>query len=273
MNCHAPQIVTSIGLICDIVGAWLVAIEVIRVFRGPITIDVGGSGAINGGFIPAPNPAFEKHEKKKRLFMWYGLALLSVGFVLQGVGAWLPKCLDNLSTVVQPLQRETHRTDLFDDILTQKEVDKQNSDKRELRDKVAPVVVVSTYQDSEGVTEENLNEDTLKNLEQWMVTTVIQKAHQTYAKSGHDPSLFSPKTVASSQIINIGGSKLAIVKLTMYANTTDTRNAVRLVRILGFTKSGAATVGCMRNSDHDIPVFTGECGKKIREVFRVSIRP
>lgn len=273
MNNLTPQIVTSIGLLCDIAGAWLVAIEVFRVFRGPTTIDIGDSGAINGGFIPASNPMFEKHEKKKHLFMWCGLALLLIGFVLQGVGAWLPVFLDNPSTTVQALRHEASRADLFDDILASKKGENQNPNIRISQIGVAPVVVVSTHQDSEGVTEENLNETTLKNLERWMVATVIQKARQAYAQSGYDPSLFNPKTVANSQIINIGGSKLAVVKLTMHANATDTQNAVRLVRILGFRKSGATTVGCMRNSNHDIPIFTGECGKKIKEVFGVSVQP
>ena len=83
-----PQIITTSGLICDIVGAWLVAIEVVRVFRGPTTIDIGDSGAINGGFIPKPNPEYEKHESKKRCIMTFGLFFLTAGFVLQILGTW-----------------------------------------------------------------------------------------------------------------------------------------------------------------------------------------
>ncbi len=273
MNNLAPQIITSIGLICDIVGACLVAVEVVLVFRGPATIDVGDSGAVNGGFIPVPNPKFEKHEKEKRLFMKWGLAFLLVGFVLQGVGAWLPVFLDNPKTTALASQHEEGRTDLFDDILTSKNSESQKSSVDLSQVSIAPVVVVSTYQDSEGMTEKNLNESTLKNLEKWMVTTAVQKARQTYAQSGHNSSLFNPKTVSDSHIVNIGGSKLAVVKITLYASMAETKNAVRMVRILGFTKSGAVTVGCMRNSNHDIPVFSGECGKKIKEVFGVSIRP
>ncbi len=88
-NLIGPTITTA-GLLCDIVGAALVAVEVVKVFRGPTTIDIGGSGAINGGFIPKANPDFEKHEKGKRLFMKWGLGILLLGFVLQGVGTWWP---------------------------------------------------------------------------------------------------------------------------------------------------------------------------------------
>jgi len=85
-----PQIITTVGLGCDIVGALLVANEVVRVFRGATTIDTGGAGYYNGVFKPAPNPEFEKHESKKRHIMKIGLGLLIVGFILQGVGAWWP---------------------------------------------------------------------------------------------------------------------------------------------------------------------------------------
>ena len=84
------QWIATTGLVCDIVGAWLVAIEVVRVFRGPTTIDVGDSGTIGGGFIALPNPDYEKHERKKRCVMKCGLCLLTFGFILQGVGLWWP---------------------------------------------------------------------------------------------------------------------------------------------------------------------------------------
>lgn len=87
----APQIITTIGLIFDIVGALLVANEVVRVFRGPTTIDTGGIGYMgSNGFKPEPNPDFEKHESTKRQIMKIGLMFLVLGFVMQGVGTWWP---------------------------------------------------------------------------------------------------------------------------------------------------------------------------------------
>lgn len=83
-------IVTCIGLVCDIVGALLVANEVVRVFRGPATIDVGDAGCFNGSTRLVPNPEFEEHENRKRHIMKWGLGLLLGGFFLQGVGVWLP---------------------------------------------------------------------------------------------------------------------------------------------------------------------------------------
>jgi hypothetical protein len=73
----------------DIIGAFLVAIEVVRVFRGPTTLDMGDSGAVNGSTFLTPNPEFEAHERRKRRTMKIGLAFLVAGFLLQGVGVWL----------------------------------------------------------------------------------------------------------------------------------------------------------------------------------------
>lgn len=86
----APQLITTLGLACDIVGALLVANEVARVFRGATTIDTGGAGYFGRTFKPKPHPEFEIHERKKRSIMKIGLGFLIVGFVLQGVGAWWP---------------------------------------------------------------------------------------------------------------------------------------------------------------------------------------
>jgi hypothetical protein len=49
MTSSLPAVITSLGLLCDIAGALLVANEVVRVFKGPAAIDVGDAGCINGG--------------------------------------------------------------------------------------------------------------------------------------------------------------------------------------------------------------------------------
>lgn len=82
-------IIVSIGLGFDIVGAFLVANEVVRIFRGPTTIDLGDAGTINGGTLLTPNPEYEAYEKRKHRTMKFGLGFLVVGFILQGVGVWV----------------------------------------------------------------------------------------------------------------------------------------------------------------------------------------
>lgn len=85
----APTI-TTVGLLCDIIGAVLVAIEVVKIFKGPTTIDIGGAGTIGGGFVPKANPEYENHEKEKHRIMKAGLVFLILGFSLQILGAWWP---------------------------------------------------------------------------------------------------------------------------------------------------------------------------------------
>jgi len=85
-----PQVISATGLVLDIVGAILVAVEVVRKNSEPSTIDIGGAGTWNGGFIPAKNPKYEQREKGKQKIMACGLALLFVGFALQICGTLMP---------------------------------------------------------------------------------------------------------------------------------------------------------------------------------------
>lgn len=95
MSSILPTIVTTAGLFCDIFGAILVANEVVRVFNGAVTIDIGDSGSLNGSPRLTQNPDFVRHEAKKRKIMKWGLGLLFIGFFLQGVGTWLSYLYSN----------------------------------------------------------------------------------------------------------------------------------------------------------------------------------
>lgn len=50
-NLIGPTITTA-GLLCDIVGAVLVAVEVVKVFRGPTTIDIVGLEQLMAASFP-----------------------------------------------------------------------------------------------------------------------------------------------------------------------------------------------------------------------------
>lgn len=77
---------------CDIIGAFLIVAEVVKVFRGSHSITLLGSGAINGSARTVTNPELEKHERSIRKWMCTGLIFLFIGFSLQGIGTWLPIC-------------------------------------------------------------------------------------------------------------------------------------------------------------------------------------
>lgn len=90
MISNLPAIITTVGLALDIFGAVLVAVEVVKVFRGPTSIDDGDTGSIAGGTQIVPNPEFVKYERSKHCYMRAGLACLVLGFILQAIGTWHP---------------------------------------------------------------------------------------------------------------------------------------------------------------------------------------
>lgn len=133
-------------------------------------------------------------------------------------------------------------------------------------DKVAPITAMITIQDPEGTTESNLDLETLKRIEQWSVQTFLQKARASYAKQGFDPETFDPKLNVASVYLVAGGKKLAVIKMNM-------NDQARIVSVMGFHRGQFLRVACIRGSNHDIPLFSGECGQKVTEAFGVSIRP
>ncbi|MBP7215645.1 MAG: hypothetical protein KBA52_08445 [Candidatus Kapabacteria bacterium] len=131
---------------------------------------------------------------------------------------------------------------------------------------MTPVVVTSTVQDAEGVKNADLDMVGLKNLEKWIVDTVIKKSRNAYAEQGHNPNTFNPKVETKSAYVNVNGMKLAVIKV-------NNSNLVRAVTIFGIKGNEAYRVNCIRYSNHDIPVWSGKCGDKVKEVFGVSMQP
>jgi len=105
-----PAIIVTCGLVCDMIGAAFVSIEVIRIFNGPTTIDQGDPGTLNGGSFLTPSRAFEAHEAGKRKWMMCGLFLLLSGFVLQGIGTWWPYWHSPLPTSCAPSDAHNTKT-------------------------------------------------------------------------------------------------------------------------------------------------------------------
>lgn len=76
-----PKDVNSLGLLFDIAGAWLVAIEVVNQFRGSkYEIDSTWNGI---GTPPFDTNEYKQWESSKLKFMWAGLIFLTIGFSLQ----------------------------------------------------------------------------------------------------------------------------------------------------------------------------------------------
>lgn len=98
---NAQPLTNSFGLVLDIIGAWLVAWEVVRQFHGK-KVEVSG-GVLRADYLGSdgtPVVAGQQTEKTKEFRSWesgkylhmkWGLSFLSVGFMLQIVSNWIPK--------------------------------------------------------------------------------------------------------------------------------------------------------------------------------------
>jgi len=131
---------------------------------------------------------------------------------------------------------------------------------------IKPVIVATTTQTSEGVTNADLDQAALKNLETWMVNMFLQKGKNNYEVMGYNPEDFNPKLDAKSVYVTSGTKKLAIIKINL-------DNSMRSVTIIGIEGKELYRVTCIRASNHEIPVFSGECGNEIYKTFAVRIQP
>jgi len=90
---HFNALSAVIGLVFDIIGAWLVASEVVKQYRGkkyaPVIIPQLNNIDSNEPTEVFDHPDYEIAEKKKYLFMKWGLGFLTLGFILQIIPSFL----------------------------------------------------------------------------------------------------------------------------------------------------------------------------------------
>jgi hypothetical protein len=88
---HSGQMWTTVGLLCDICGAFLVASEVVQQFRGKKLEDARAlteSGSFVFGAKGGESREYQSWEASKYRKMRWGLVFLVIGFLLQAIGAW-----------------------------------------------------------------------------------------------------------------------------------------------------------------------------------------
>jgi hypothetical protein len=86
---NTTQLLNIIGIAFDICGAYFVAYEVVRQFKGQqFRRGVGTSIGDGNVTTPAPKPTeeFKNWEARKKRNMAIGLGLLTFGFLLQILG-------------------------------------------------------------------------------------------------------------------------------------------------------------------------------------------
>jgi len=103
-------------------------------------------------------------------------------------------------------------------------------------------------------------------LEDWLVETAISKWKNLYSEMGFAQRDFSELVHSSSTTMNIEGQELAIIKIDMH-------DIAKMVVIFGGRNEELVKVSCIRNSNHDVTVFSGPCGDKLYEAFGFRISP
>lgn len=128
------------------------------------------------------------------------------------------------------------------------------------------ILVMSSSEEADGVTQADLNMPALKMLEKRTVQQ-LQAKMRSYLRA-HDQPTQLPKFEVESHYIDAEGTRLAIVRVR-------SPKAVNQVFIYGIQGDVFLRVACVRtrNFDQSIPVFYGPCGDKLREVFNVAVAP
>jgi len=129
---------------------------------------------------------------------------------------------------------------------------------------IKPVIAFTTTQSSEGIKETDLDQSGLKNLETLIVDIILQKGRNKFSEMGYNANDYNPTVSAGSVYINIGDKKLAVIKVKM-------DDSMRSVTILGIQGAELLRVSCIRASNRDILLWSGECGNEINKTFGVSI--
>ena len=144
---------------------------------------------------------------------------------------------------------------------TQKNALRPNPDV-EQHSEETPIKAFTTVQSADGVTESDLDQTLLNNLEKWIVGTIQQKGELYFSEIGLDPTTFNPEFSASSLYAIVEGKKLALIKVSS--------SSFRLVTVMGIKGTELIRVACIRRGNHDIPVWHGVCGDEVRKSLGVT---
>jgi hypothetical protein len=126
------------------------------------------------------------------------------------------------------------------------------------------IKTVVVRQDAMGYQDSDLTLDALKRLEQELTAGTLQRARENLAAQGLPATDVDPNMITSrSWFMETGGRKFAIVD--MHAGPS------RIKTVAAFQNNAFVHVSCIDPSGTNVPVFSGPCAVKIREVFGVSL--
>ena len=116
-------------------------------------------------------------------------------------------------------------------------------------------------QDAEGVTQAQFDLAFLKNLESYTIQRATIKAKERLTSLGYPNASVQYRSEAT--YVESGSMKLALIRIS----TEGTRQ----IFIVGIVGRELKRILCLRASEESIPVTSGACADKIREVFGVSL--
>lgn len=125
----------------------------------------------------------------------------------------------------------------------------------------AEIHTLASSQDAEGVTQEKMDLDLLKYLETYTVERATTKANEKLRAAGYTD--ISIHYTSEATYVESGHMKLAFIRMSA--------EGARSIFIFGIVGQELKRVLCYRESEEAIPVASGACADKIKEVFGVSL--
>jgi len=129
------------------------------------------------------------------------------------------------------------------------------------------MVVMAASEDAEGGTQADLTPQMLKALEKRTIESVEAKTRAHMKSTGQSTSTL-PKFRSESHYVEIGGMKLAVVRIKV-------PKIANQVFLFGIKGSELRRVVCIRTAmlEENIPIFSGPCGEKVKETYGISLVP
>jgi len=133
-----------------------------------------------------------------------------------------------------------------------------------------PILAVTVIRDANGLTEKDLNKDLLSRLEEMMKDITVSNLKLQYLQAGYTLNLKNIRLSTKKYYIVIDNKKLAVVNIIL--RNIRHNAATNSTFIFGITGNDLIRVGCVRGSEHKIPLAPGVCYEEISKSFGVTIR-
>jgi len=127
------------------------------------------------------------------------------------------------------------------------------------------IIVFTSSEDAEGVTQKDFDIPLLKYFENKTVTKLKEKINLSLKNDGLIKSTIEIEP--SSVYINIQNTKLAVIKIKVIVNGYVSYQ----IHIFGIKGNTLMRVACVRQSDEQIPISYGKCNEQINKTYGIDL--